>query len=123
MATYTEPKHVGDVLLVEVAKGWTKQKGVLSATTVDLEIGTVLTKVAGKYKPVDLAATNGSQLPVGILAVRAPINTGEQPIVFIARGASVAKDQLVWPVGATTNQIAAALDALELKGIVAVTTL
>lgn len=123
MATYTEPKHLGDVLLVEVAAGWTKQKVSLSPTLVDLEIGTVLTKVADKYEPVELEATDGSENPDAILATHATTNTLVQPVVVIARGATVAKNQLVWPADATAPQIATALDALEIKGIVAVDTL
>ncbi len=120
MATYTEPKHLSDVLLVEVAQGWTKQNALLAATTVALSIGTVLSKDAtGIYQPIDFAAVDGTEDAVAVLATNADISTGQQKTVVIARGATVAKNQLVFPVGATEPQTATALAQLEVLGIVA----
>lgn len=120
MNTYTEPKHLSDVLLVEVAQGWTKQNALLAATTVALSIGTVLSKNAtGIYQPIDFAAVDGTEDAVAVLATNADISTGQQKTVVIARGATVAKNQLVFPVGATEPQIAAAIAQLEVLGIVA----
>ena len=120
MNTYTEPKHLSDVLLVEVAQGWTKQNALLAATTVALSIGTVLSKDAtGIYQPIDFAAVDGTEDAVAVLATNADISTGQQKTVVIARGATVAKNQLVFPVGATEPQTATALAQLEVLGIVA----
>ena len=120
MNTYTEPKHLSDVLLVEVAQGWTKQNGLLAATTIALAIGTVLSKDAnGILQPIDFAATDGTEDAVAVLATHADINTSQQKIVLIARGATVAQNQLVWPAGATEPQITAAIAQLEALGIVA----
>ncbi len=120
MTTYTEPKYLSDVLIVEVAPNWTKQNGLLAATTIALVIGTVLSKDAsGIYQPIDFAATDGTEDAVAVLATHADINTSQQKIVLIARGATVAKNELVFPEGATEPQIAAALTQLEALGIVA----
>ena len=120
MNTYTQPKHLSDVLLVEVAQGWTKQNALLAATTVALSIGTVLSKDAtGIYQPIDFAAVDGTEDAVAVLATNADISTGQQKTVVIARGATVAKNQLVFPVGATEPQTATALAQLEVLGIVA----
>lgn len=120
MATYTEPKYLSDVLLVEVAQGWTKQNGVLTATTVALAIGTVLSKDAnGILQPIDFAAADGTENAVGVLATHADINTGQQKTVYIARGATVAKNELVFPEDATEQNITDALAQLEALGIVA----
>lgn len=120
MTTYTEPKYLSDVLIVEVAPNWTKQNGLLAATTIALVIGTVLSKDAnGIYQPIDFAATDGTEDAVAVLATHADINTSQQKIVLIARGATVAKNELVFPEGATEPQIAAALAQLEALGIVA----
>ena len=120
MNTYTEPKHLSDVLLVEVAQGWTKQNALLAATTVALSIGAVLSKDAtGIYQPIDFAAVDGTEDAVAVLATNADISTGQQKTVVIARGATVAKNQLVFPVGATEPQTATALAQLEVLGIVA----
>ncbi len=120
MTTYTEPKYLSDVLLVEVAHGWTKQNVVLSATTVTLGIGVVLAKLAtGEYAPIDLAATDGTEKAVAVLATEAKVSAATQKTVVIARGATVAKNQLIFPAGATEPQIATALGELEALGIVA----
>ena len=103
-----------------MAQGWTKQNALLAATTVALSIGTVLSKDAtGIYQPIDFAAVDGTEDAVAVLATNADISTGQQKTVVIARGATVAKNQLVFPVGATEPQTATALAQLEVLGIVA----
>jgi hypothetical protein len=49
MATFTQPKDLGDLLLVAVSPGWTRPKATLLAGT-DYSLGQVLAKVAGKYR-------------------------------------------------------------------------
>lgn len=120
MPTYTEPTHLSDVLLVEVKAGWTKQNVLLAATTVALGIGTVLAKLAsGEYAPVDLAGTGVAKKAVAVLASSAEISTTAQKTVVIARGATVAKNNLILPAGATDEQIKTAVAELEALGIVA----
>lgn len=123
MTTYTEPKTLGDVLKVEVAAGWTKQRGKLAATTVALPIGFVLAKLTtGEYAPVDFAGTGAAKKAAAVLITPADIATGQQKIVVIARGATVSKKNLVFTAGATEPQIATALAELEALGIVPVET-
>lgn len=120
MPVYTEPDHLGDLLLVEVAENYTKQVMTLASTAADLPMGTVLTKLSsGKLSPVVLTASNGTEKPYAVLAEKAPINAGDQSKVVIPRGATLNKAKLVWPAGATDVQIAAALDVLDARGIVA----
>lgn len=120
MTTYTEPTHLSDVLLVEVKDGWTKQKGMLSATTVTLSIGVVLAQLAsGEYAPIDLAGTGVAKKAAAVLATTADISATAQKTVVIKRGAVVASNNLVFPVSATDEQIKTALAELEALGIVA----
>ncbi len=56
MITYTEPKALSDVLLVEVKPDWTKDH-VTITTGKQYEIGTVLAKVSGQYQLIDPAGT------------------------------------------------------------------
>lgn len=120
MGTYTEPTHLSDVLLVEVAPGWTKQNGMLSATTVALGIGVVLAQLAsGEFTPVDFAGTGAAKKAAGVLATTADVSATAQKTVVIKRGAVVAKNNLVFPEGATDVQITAALAEFEALGIVA----
>jgi hypothetical protein len=120
MPTYTEPKHLGDVLLVEVKPGWTKQNGQLSATALALTIGVVLAQKAdGEYTPIDFAGTGVAKKAAAVLAINVDESTTAQKVVLIKRGAVVAKNELVWPAGATDDQIKTALAELEALGIVA----
>lgn len=120
MPTYTEPKYLSDVLLVEVAQGWTKQTQTMAPITAALAIGAVLALNAdGKYVPVDFAATDGTEKAVGVLASPAEIATTDQKAVVIERGATVARNQLEFPEGATDEQKATAVAELLALGIVA----
>ena len=120
MPTYTEPKHLGDVLLVEVKAGWTKQTALLSATSVALAIGCVLAqKDDGEFTPIDFAAGAPLNKAAAVLAANVDESEAAQKTVMIKRGATVAKNELIWPAGATDEQIKAALVELEALGIVA----
>lgn len=120
MGTYTEPTYLTDVLLVEVKEGWTKQKGMLSATAVALAIGVVLAqKVDGEYTPVDFEGAEPLNKAVAVLATTADVSATAQKTVVIKRGAVVAQNHLIFPAVATDVQIATALAELEALGIAA----
>jgi hypothetical protein len=74
---------------------------------------------SGKYAPLNLGANNGSEKPVAILLETVDASAADQRVVLLARHAEVALQALVWPVGITTTQKAAALAALNNQGIVA----
>ena len=118
MATYTEPKTLSDVLLVEVKPGWTKDRVTIAADQ-QYEIGTVLAKVSGKYQMIDPAGTGVAKKSVAVLAQNVDTTTGERPAVVIARGAVVATDGLVWPDAITDAQKTTAQTELEALGIIA----
>lgn len=116
MMTVTEGNTLGDLLLVEVKPGWTRQKGVIHAG--NLALGAVLAKVAGKYQAVDFAGAGGAEVAVAVLAENVDASLADKPGIVIARGAAVNSAALVWPAGATDPQKAAALAQLEALGIV-----
>lgn len=118
MATYTEPKTLSDVLLVEVKHGWTKDRGTI-ITGQKYELGTVMAKVSGKFQAVDPAATGTAKKAAAVLAQNVDTSEGERPAVLIARGAAVAIEGLVWPEGITDAQKSTALTELEALGIIA----
>jgi hypothetical protein len=120
MPTYNQPKVLSDVLLVEVKSGWTKQSGLLSATALALAIGVVMAQKAdGEYTPIDFAAAAPLNKAAAVLAVNVDESTSAQKTVFIKRGAVVASNELVFPDGATDEEIKTALAELEALGIVA----
>ncbi|WP_140921075.1 head decoration protein [Limnobaculum xujianqingii] len=118
MTTYTEPKQLADVLIVEVKPGWTKDRGMIAADK-HYEIGAVLAKVSGKYQLIDMAGTGAAKKAVAVLAQRVDTTGGERLAAIIARGAAVALDGLEWPEGITDVQKATALSELESLGIIA----
>lgn len=117
MATYTPNKTLGDLLLVEVAPGWTKGKGTLLAGT-SYALGQVLAKVAGKYQVLDPAGTGAAKKAVAVLCEAVDATAGDAPAVLIERGAVVEVTELAWPAGITEPQKATALDELTALGIV-----
>lgn len=118
MATFTQPKDLGDLLLVEVSPGWTRSKATLLAGT-DYPLGQVLAKVAGKYQRLDPAGTSAAKKAAAVLAEPIDATAGDQPGVVIARGAVLALAELAWPAGITEAQKTTALDELNTLGIVA----
>jgi hypothetical protein len=118
MATFTQPKHLGDLLLVEVCPGWTKGKGDLLAGTV-YSLGQVLAKVAGKYQVLDPAGEGAAAQAAAVLGETVDASTGDKPGVVIERGAVVDLNELVWPAAITAPQKTTALDELVALGIVA----
>lgn len=117
MATYTPKKTLGDLLLVEVAPGWTKGKGTLLAGTAYV-FGQVLAKVAGKYQALDPDGVGAAAAAVAVLGEAVDATAGDTPGVVIERGAVVEINELAWPEGITGPQQAAALEQLTALGIV-----
>lgn len=122
MATYNQPKDLGDLLLVQVSPGWTKDNITLLGGSV-YALGQVLAKVANKYQILDSAGSGPGQIAVAVLAEPIDASSGDKPAVVIARGAVLALAELTWPAGITAPQKAQALDELNAQGIVARATL
>jgi hypothetical protein len=122
MTTFNQPKDLGDLLLVQVSPGWTKDRVTLLGGSV-YALGQVLAKVASKYQALDPAGTGPAKKAVAVLAEPIDATAGDTPAVVIARGAVLALPELVWSQGITEPQKAAALDDLNAQGIVARATL
>lgn len=118
MATFNQPKDLGDLLLVEVAPGWTKEKATLLGG-VNYAFGQVLAKVAGKFQVLDLAGTGAAKKAAAVLGEHIDATAGDTTGVAIARGAVVATAELVWPESITETQKSTALDELNALGVVA----
>ena|SRR5690606_27250997 len=117
MPTYTPPKKLGDLLLLEVAPGWTKDKVTLLGGSA-YAFGQVLAKVAGKHQILDPAGAGDAALAVAVLGEAVDASAGDKPGLVIARGAVVELTELAWPAGITEPQKAAALEQLTALGIV-----
>lgn len=125
MATYTEATNLGDLLKREFEPIYNRESVTL-ITGQNLTLGAVLGKItaSGKYTAVDPAASDGSQTAAAVLLADVDATSADKKAVILARGpAVVSSSHLVWPVGATTNQKAAATTQLAALGIVARTAI
>jgi len=114
-----EPKYLSDVLITSPLSHITLQECTLSVTSVALTIGMVLAcKANGEFAPVDFAGTAPLNKAVAVLAEPVEVSSTTQKCDVIRRVAAVSKDGLVWPAGATTEQINTALADLEAQTIV-----
>lgn len=62
-----------------------------------------------KLSQINFSATDGSQNAMGVSCGGADSTSGDAPIAYKARGPLIIRaEEIIWPAGATTNQIAAA---------------
>jgi hypothetical protein len=121
MTTLTEGKHAGGFLVWEVLRDYTRETVTIASGAGKLEPGTVLGKITtgGKFTPLALAATNGSQNAAGILWDAVDASTADAAGVVILRGPAILnRHEIVWPDGALEAQITAATTALAALGII-----
>lgn len=85
-----------------------------------LAVGTVLGKVTatGEYKQVDLAANTGEEVAAGVLYDEVDATDSAVPGVAHVRDAEVNGNELVYPTGASNNDIADINAALADIGII-----
>lgn len=114
MATYHEPMYLSDVLLVEVARGWTTQN-VKVKTDTALAIGTVLYRTDSEY----FIATNdgGGFGEVVVLADNVKPSDEVQTALAIVRGAVVATENLIFPENASNSDKESVVQMLNQMGI------
>jgi len=73
---------------------------------------------SGKVKQIDFAATDGSDIPCGLLVVDATAPDGSDlSAVAVVRNVIVSGNGLTWPTGATSDQKNAAIARLQSLGI------
>ncbi len=115
-------KTESDVVKTEGRNRISRDEAVIAIGSGLIEVGAVLGQVttSRKFKPLTPGANDGSQVAVAVSLQRADATSGDAGrTVVLARHAEVVAQALVWPVGITTNQKAAALAQLETVGIVA----
>jgi hypothetical protein len=122
MAETTESNRLCDVLVGESAvhNRHSRDKVAIAAGQT-LFIGEVVGRITagGEITAINFSASDGSENAAGIMAGNYDAGAAGIEGVMIARQAVVREDGLIWPAGATSQQIAGALAQLEDKGIVA----
>ena len=122
MTIYKQPLQLGDLLLVEVAPGWTREKLILLAGDA-IPMGTVLVRDdKGICQPpaVDPASKEAAY---AVLAEDAPASAGPRRAVGIARGATLNADHVIWPTGLPDARKLALVTSLDVRGLVLRSTL
>lgn len=120
MTALNEPLNLGDLLKYEEDCLNFSRDLVTVAVGQNLELGAVVGRVTatGKVTRLDPAASDGSELAAGILlgAVDATLIERDDALL-LARHGIVATHAVTWPAGITAEQKAAAVAALEARGI------
>ncbi len=120
MPSLKEPLNLGDLLKYEEERFRYSREQATVAAGQNLELGAVvgLVTASGKLKRLDPAATDGSQIAVGILLVACDATLIDRDDgLILARHGIVASQAVVWPAAITPEQQATATAALEARGI------
>ncbi len=120
MPTLSERNNVGDLLKFEAPNLYSREQVTLAAGQA-LVMGTVLSQrtADGQYHALAPAATDGTEVAVGILAFDTDATLVDRDdTVVIARHATVARIAVVWPAGITPAERELALQQLDARGIV-----
>jgi hypothetical protein len=118
MPAITQAKNLGDLLKYEAPSRYSRDV-VTVAAGQNLLLGTVLGRKTadGKLYALNPAATDGTEIAVGVLGNDVDATLIDRGAVMIARHAIVARSALIWPSGITEAQKAAAEAQLAAAGI------
>ena len=119
MAAITEGMNLGDLLKYEAPNLYSREQVTVVAGQ-NLELGAVVGRITAtaKFKVFDPAATDGSELPAGILlgACDATLIDRDDALL-LARHGMVASHAVVWPAGLTVEQKTTALAQMSSLGV------
>ncbi len=119
MTAITEGLNLGDLLKYEAPNLYSREQVTVVAGQ-NLELGAVVGRItaSAKFKVFDPAATDGSELPAGILlgACDATLIDRDDALL-LARHGMVASNAVVWPAGITVEQKTTALAQMSSLGV------
>jgi Bacteriophage lambda head decoration protein D len=119
MPVITEGLNLGDLLKYEAPNLYSRDQVTIAAGQ-NLAIGTVvgIETATSKVKQIDPAATDGTEIAVGVLATSVDASLiDREDGILIARHAVVADHALTWPAGITPLDKAAAIAQLKAAGV------
>jgi hypothetical protein len=119
MPAIQEPNNLGDLLKYEAPNLYSRDVATVAAGQ-NLVLGTVVGRetATAKFKALDPAATDGTEVAAGVLAADVDATLIDRDdALLIARHAIVARSALVWPAGITPTEQAAAITQLETRGV------
>ena len=119
MPALTQANTLGDLLKYEAPNLYSRDR-VTVAAGQNLELGAVVGTVTAtaKLKRFDPSATDGSQVPAGVMLADCDASLIDRDDgLIVARHAIVADYALVWPSGITPAEKAAAVATLTSLGV------
>ena len=119
MPVITEGLNLGDLLKYEAPNLYSRDQ-VTVAAGQNLVLGTVvgIDATTAKVKQIDPAATDGTEVAVGVLATSVDASLiDREDGILIARHAVVAVHTLTWPAGIAPLDKAAAIAQLKAAGV------
>jgi hypothetical protein len=119
MPVLNEGRYAGEFLVSE-GNGKISRETITVLSGQTLQAAAVLGKTAsGKYKVLDPAAVDGSEVAAGILYDAVDASAADAEGVAIVRLAEVNAAELVWPAGITGGEQTTALGELAALNIIA----
>ncbi len=111
MVTLTEGRYASAWLKREADSLFSREEAVIASGAGVVVSGTVVGKItaSGKYKPVTIAATDGSEDPAGIVMWDVDATSADAPAVIIARDAIVVHQGLKYGADVDTSGERAAI--------------
>lgn len=111
MVTLTEGRYASDWLKREADSLFSREEAVIASGAGVVVSGTVVGKItaSGKYKPVTVAATDGSEDAAGIVMWDVDATSADAPAVIIARDAIVVHQGLKYGADVDTSGERAAI--------------
>ena len=119
MPVITEGLNLGDLLKYEAPNLYSRDQ-VTVAAGQNLVLGTVvgIDATTAKVKQIDPAATDGTEVAVGVLATSVDASLiDREDGILIARHAVVADHALIWPAGIAPLDKATAIAQLKAAGV------
>ena len=120
MPVLNEGRYAGEFIVSE-GNGRISRETVTVLSGQSREAGAVLGKVtaSGKYRALDPAAVDGSEVAAGILYEAVDASAADAEGVAIVRLTEVNAAELLWPAGITGPEQTAALGELAALNIIA----
>ncbi|MGH8429300.1 MAG: head decoration protein, partial [Solimonas sp.] len=115
-----ETNNLGDLLKYEAPNLYSRDLATVAAAQ-NLLLGAIVGRdsATSKLKALDPAATDGTEMAVGVLAADVDATLiDREDALLITRHAIVASHALVWPVAVTPTDKATAIAQLEARGVI-----
>lgn len=115
----TQSKNLGDLLKFEGTNLYSRERTTV-ASGQNLELGAVVGTItaSNKTKRFDPDATDGSQIPSGVLLQNCDASLIDRDdALVVVRHAMVADTVVVWPVGISPAEKATAVATLKTLGV------